>query len=350
MARISKETFGEVQGREVSRFTLASDGGLTARITDYGGILTAMHVPDRAGKTADVVLGFDTLASYLAGHPFFGALVGRYANRIANARFTLGGKSYPLNANQGPDFIHHLHGGKQGFDKRVWDAEAAETADGAMLRLRYLSPDMEEGYPGAMAVTATYTLTRDALDLEFTATTGKPTVINLTNHSYWNLAGHDSGGVLDHRLRLNADAYTPTDAADIPTGEIAPVAGTAYDFRQEKPVGRDAAQTTKKGGYDNNFVLNGKAGDLREAAVLSDPVSGRVMTVLTTEPAVQLYTAFKLGGLVGKGGVHYGPSAGLCLETQHFPDSPNRPQFPSVVLRPGETYSHRVVWRFSAHA
>jgi aldose 1-epimerase len=348
MARISRERFGEHQGREVSRFTLKSDGGLTARITDYGGILTEMHVPDRAGKTRDVVLGFDTLAAYLAGHPFFGALVGRYANRIANARFTLGGRAYPLNANQGPDFIHHLHGGKVGFDKRVWDAEAAETADGAQLRLTYLAADMEEGYPGALAVSATYTLGADALDLEFSATTSKPTVINLVNHSYWNLAGHDAGDVLGHRLRLAADAYTPTDAADIPTGEIAPVAGTPYDFREEKTVGRDAAQTAKKGGYDNNFVLNGKAGTLREAAVLADPVSGRVMTVLTTAPGVQLYTAFKLGGLTGKGGAQYGPSAGLCLETQHFPDSPNRPQFPSVVLRPGETYSHRLVWRFSS--
>lgn len=347
MGRVGRERFGEHQGRAVSRFTLVSDGGLTARITDYGGILTEMHVPDRDGRTRDVVLGFDTLAAYLAGHPFFGALVGRYANRIARARFTLDGRDYVLNANQGPDFVNHLHGGKVGFDKRVWDAEAAETAGGAQLRLAYASPDMEEGYPGSVAVSAVYTLTDDALALEFTATTDRPTVVNLTNHTYWNLGGHDSGSVLGHRLRLDADAYTVTDDADIPTGEIAPVAGTPYDFRQEKTVGRDAAETTKKGGYDHNFALNGTAGELREAAVLADPASGREMRLLTTEPGVQLYTAFKLGGITGKGGAHYGPSAGLCLETQHFPDSPNRPQFPSTVLRPGETYSHRVIWRFS---
>lgn len=350
MASIERERFGDAQGREVSRFTLRSDGGLTARITDYGGIITEMHVPGRTGRTADVVLGFDTLAAYLAGHPFFGALVGRYANRIAGGRFTLGGKTYVLNPNQGPAFANHLHGGKVGFDKRIWDAEAAKTKDGAVLRLRYLSADMEEGYPGALAVTATYTLSADALDLAFTATTSKTTVVNLTNHTYWNLAGHDAGDVLGHRLRLNADAYTVTDDADIPTGEVAPVAGTPYDFRKEKAVGRDAAKTAKKGGYDNNFVLNGKTGELREAAVLADPVSGREMTVLTTQPGVQLYTAFKLGGLTGKGGAKYGPSAGLCLETQHFPDSPNRPQFPSTVLRPGETYSHRMMWRFSIRA
>lgn len=347
MGRITREDFGEHQGRPVSRFTLEGDGGLLAKIIDYGGILTEMHVPDRRGETRDVVLGFDTLAPYLGRHPFFGALVGRYANRIAQARFTLDGRDYQLAANQGPDFVHHLHGGMAGFDKKVWDAEAAETADGPALRLRYVSPDGEEGYPGTLTVEAAYTLGADFLDLAFTATTDQPTVVNLVNHTYWNLAGHGSGSVLGHRLRLNADAYTPADAADIPTGEIAPVAGTPYDFRQEKTIGRDAAQTAKQGGYDNNFVLNGKIGNLREAAVLTDPGSGRTMEVLTTAPGVQVYTAFKLGGLAGKGGAHYGPSAGLCLETQHFPDSPNRPQFPSTVLRPGETYSHRLLWRFS---
>jgi len=349
MGRITREDFGEHQGRPVSRFTLKGDGGLLAKITDYGGILTEMHVPDRRGETRDVVLGFDTLASYLGRHPFFGALVGRYANRIAQARFTLDGRTYELAANQGPAFVHHLHGGAAGFDKRVWNADAAETADGPALKLRYVSPDGEEGYPGTLTVEAAYTLGADFLDLAFTATTDRPTVVNLVNHTYWNLAGHGSGDILGHRLRLNADAYTPADAADIPTGDIAPVAGTPYDFRQEKAIGRDAAKTAKQGGYDNNFVLNGKVGELREAAVLTDPGSGRTMRVLTTAPGVQVYSAFKLGDLAGKGGAHYGPSAGLCLETQHFPDSPNRPQFPSTVLRPGETYSHRLLWRFSHH-
>jgi len=350
MARITREPFGEHQGRAVSRFTLEGDGGLVARITDYGGILTEMHVPDRRGESRDVVLGFDTLAPYLGRHPYFGALVGRYANRIAGARFALDGRTYTLAANQGPDFVHHLHGGPAGFDKKVWEAEAAETADGPALKLRLVSPDGDEGYPGTLTIEAVYTLGGDVLDLAFSATTDRPTVVNLVNHTYWNLAGHDAGDILGHTLRLEADAYTPTDAADIPTGDIVPVAGTPYDFRQEKAIGRDAARTAKRGGYDSNFVLNGKAGELRGAAVLTDPASGRRMEVRTTAPGVQLYTAFKLDGLAGKGGARYRPSAGLCLETQHFPDSPNRPHFPSTVLRPGETYMHRLVWRFSTDA
>ncbi|MDX9862298.1 MAG: aldose epimerase family protein [Rhodospirillales bacterium] len=348
MGRITRETFGEHQGLPVSRFTLESDGGLTAKITDYGGILTEMHVPDRNGRTRDVVLGFDDLASYLGRHPFFGALVGRYANRIGHARFMLDGRPYRLAANQGPDFIHHLHGGTAGFDKKVWDVEAAETTEGPALRLRYVSPDGEEGYPGTLTVEAVYTLGADYLDLAFAATTDKATVINLVNHTYWNLAGHDSGSVLGHTLRLTADAYTPTDAANIPTGEIVPVAGTPYDFRTEKPVGRDMAQLAQTiGGYDVNFVLNGEAGRLRRAAILQDPVSGRTLELSTTAPGVQLYAGFKIAGLSGKGGATYGPCAGLCLETQHFPDSPNRPEFPSTVLRPGEIYGHRLRWRFS---
>jgi aldose 1-epimerase len=230
----------------------------------------------------------------------------------------------------------------------VWDAEAAQTADGPALRLRLVSPDGEEGYPGTLTVEAVYTLGADFLDLAFRATTDQPTVVNLVNHTYWNLAGHDSGDTLGHTLRLNADAYTPTDRANIPTGEIVPVAGTPYDFRAEKPVGRDMALLAATvGGYDMNFVLNGETGRLRHAATLCDPVSGRTLEVSTTAPGVQLYAGFKIGDLSGKGGVKYRPCAGLCLETQHFPDSPNQPRFPSAVLRPGETYSHRLCWKFS---
>ncbi|MBT3360828.1 MAG: galactose mutarotase [Rhodospirillales bacterium] len=351
MSGIEKTRFGELDGREVSLYTLTNSGGLVAKITDYGGILTEMHIPDAGGANADVVLGFDTLQPYLDKHPFFGALVGRYGNRISGARFELDGVEYRLAANQGPAFVNHLHGGTVGFDKKVWDAETRETADGPELILRYVSGDMEEGYPGALTVEAVYRLGEDnALELEFTATTDKPTVINLVNHSYWNLAGAGSGDILDHTMRLEADAYTPTDEADIPTGEVAAVAGTAYDFREAKAIARDVPILPEGvGGYDMNFVVNGKAGELRTAAVARDPSSGREMEVCTNAPGVQLYTAFKLdGSLSGKGGVKYGPSAGFCLETQHYPDSPNNPQFPSVVLRPGETYSHRTLYKFSA--
>lgn len=350
MATVSKEWFGETAGREVSLFTLTNAHGLTAKITDYGGILTEMHVPDRNGNPADVVLGFDALAPYLDKHPFFGALVGRYANRIGRARFVLDGETHQLVANQGPDFVHHLHGGTEGFDKKVWAAETEETPGKASLKLSYVSPDMEENYPGTLSVGAVYTLADDdTLTLEFTAETDKPTVVNLVNHSYWNLAGAGSGDILGHLLRLNADSYTPTDSASIPTGEIVPVDGTPYDFRAEKSVGRDMSLLTSKiGGYDMNFVLNGEAGTLREAAEVCDPASGRVMTVLTTAPGVQFYAGFKLdGSLTGKNGARYGACAGLCLETQHYPDSPNKPQFPSTLLSPGEVYSHDVVWKFS---
>ncbi|MCG8511342.1 MAG: galactose mutarotase [Rhodospirillales bacterium] len=350
MATVSKERFGETAGRDVSLFTLANANGLVARITDYGGILTEMHVPDRDGNAADIVLGFDSLAPYLDRHPFFGAIAGRYANRISRARFDLDGETYQLEANQGPDFVHHLHGGKQGFDKKVWDAETSESADGASLTLSYVSEDMEEGYPGALSVKAVYTLAEDnSLSLDFTAETDKATVVNLVNHSYWNLSGAGSGDILGHKLRLNADAYTPTDNASIPTGEIATVEGTPYDFREEKPVGRDMALLTSTiGGYDMNFALNGEAGTLRTAAEVFDPASGRVMEVLTTAPGVQFYAGFKMdGSLTGKNGAKYAACAGLCLETQHFPDSPNNPNFPSTVLRPGEVYSHRMVWTFS---
>lgn len=343
---ITSETFGTREGQDVSRFTLTNAAGWTARITDYGGILTELHVPDRDGELADVTLGFDALEPYLGKHPFFGALVGRYGNRIARARFTLDGNEVKLAANEPPN---HLHGGLKGFDKHVWKAEAGETDAGPSLTLSYLSADGEEGYPGALAVKAVYTLGADALALDFTATTDAPTVLNLTHHAYWNLAGHASGDVLGHTLRLDADATTPTGPGLIPTGEIAPVAGTPFDFRDEKPIGRDMALLASTlGGYDTNFVVNGHTGNLRPVAEAYDPASGRVMTLSTTEPGVQFYAGFKIAdGLPGKDGARYRPCSGFCLEPQKFPDSPNQPGFPSSVLRPGETYRHSIVWRFS---
>lgn len=343
---ITSEDFGTIEGRTVSRFTLTNDAGWIARITDYGGILTEVHVPDREGELADVTLGFDTLAGYLGPHPHFGGLIGRVGNRIAGARFTLDGKTYQLAANEAPN---HLHGGPGGFDKLVWDAEAAETDTGPALKLSHLSADGEEGYPGNLDVTAVYTLGADFLALDYTATTDAPTVVNLTHHAYWNLAGHAAGDVLGQTLRLDADATTPTGPGLIPTGEIAPVAGTPYDFRNEKTIGRDSALLASTiGGYDANFVVNGFTGELRPVAEACDPVSGRVLTQSTTEPGLQLYSGFKIkDGLQGKGGGRYGPCSGFCLEPQKFPDAPNRPEFPSCVLRPGETYRNSIVWRFS---
>ncbi len=348
MASIDKAAFGEAAGREVSLFTL-NNAGLTAKITDFGGILTEMRVPDRDGTAADVVLGFDNLERYLAGHPFFGALAGRYANRIAKGRFELDGETYQLATNEKPAEVNHLHGGIEGFDKKIWDAVARETDVGPQLALTYVSPDGEEGYPGTLFATAVYTLAADALELSFTAASDKTTVVNLVNHSYWNLAGAGSGDILDHRLKLHAGSYTPADRANIPSGEIAPVDGTPFDFREEKAIGRDMALLTAQiGGYDHNFVVDGEAGTLRPAAELFDPRSGRVMSVSTTAPGVQFYTAFKMdGSIVGKEDKTYAACAGLCLETQHFPDSPNRPEFPSTVLQPGETYRHQTVYRFS---
>jgi len=345
MGSIETRRFGEAGGRDVSLYTLTNANGVTARITDYGGILVGLDAPDRDGNLADVTLGFDDFASYLGRHPYFGALVGRFANRIGNARFELDGERYAVAANDGPN---HLHGGLAGFDKRIWNAETAESAEGARLTLRYVSAGGEEGYPGELSVSAVYTLADDnSLTLSFTAVTDKPTIVNLVNHAYWNLAGAGGGGIGDHRLKLFAERYTPMGPGNIPTGEIAEVAGTPYDFRDEKPIVRDEGALPD--GYDMNFAVDGAAGTLRPAAEVYEPESGRVLTVLTDAPGVQFYTAFKLdGSLTGKGGKAYGSRAGLCLETQTFPDSPNKPNFPSPVLRPGETYRHTLVWRFSA--
>jgi aldose 1-epimerase len=349
-AGVQKSDFGKTkEGEAVELYTLTNKNGVVAKITSYGGIVTELHVPDKNGQTGDVVLGFKDLDSYLGGHPFFGAIAGRYANRIAKGKFTLDGQEYTLPTNNGPN---HLHGGVKGFDKRVWQAEQTQSKDGPALRLRYTSKDGEEGYPGNLDVTVTYTLTDDnALHIDYEATTDKPTVVNLTNHSYFNLAGDNAGSIHDHWMMINADAYTPVDETSIPTGEIAKVEGTVFDFRKPHTIGERIEQTPgKPKGYDHNYVLNRKAGDkgLGLAARVKEPTSGRVMEVWTTEPGVQFYTGNYLDGkLTGKQGRPYEFRNGFCLETQHFPDSPNRPNFPSTVLRPGQTYKTSTAYKFS---
>jgi aldose 1-epimerase len=347
---IQKEDFGKTNdGQAVDRYTLTNKNGMVAKIMTYGAIVTEVHVPDRAGRDADVVLGFDNLKQYLDGHPYFGAIAGRYANRIAKGKFTLDGKEYHLAINNPPN---SLHGGTVGFDKHVWKAQPSETADGPSLMLTYVSPDMEEGFPGTLTTHVTYTLTNDnALKIDYKATTDKDTILNLTNHSYWNLHGSGSGkDILDHVVQLNADKYTPVDDTLIPTGEIKSVKGTPYDFTSPKPIGRDIAQTPgNPNGYDNNFVVNGAPGQMRKAATVNDPDTGRTMEVWTTQPGVQLYTGnFLDGTLTGIGGKPYVKHYALCLETQHFPDSINQPKFPSVVLKPGQTFTSSTIYKFSA--
>jgi aldose 1-epimerase len=334
-------------GRRVDRWTLTSAAGVSVEILTYGGIVAAVHAPDRDGRPANVVLGLPDLDAYRTRNRFFGTITGRYANRIAGGRFSLDGTTYELARNNG---ANALHGGLQGFDKRLW---AAEPAGDHAVQLRYVSADGEEGYPGRLAVSVTYALSDDgALRIDYRATTDRPTVLNLTNHSYFNLAGEASGDILDHLLEIAADAYLPTDAGGIPTGEIAPVAGTPFDFREPTPIGARITeahpQLVQVCGYDHCFVLREAApGALAEVARVVAPTSGRTLTVRSTEPGVQLYTGNHLdGSLVGRGGRTYRQSAGFCLETQHFPDSPNRPEFPSTVLRPGETFHSTTIFHF----
>jgi aldose 1-epimerase len=344
---IEQTSFGSTKdGEAVQLFTLKNKKGAVAKITNYGGIVTELHVPDKNGKMGDVVLGFKDLDGYLAGHPYFGALIGRYGNRIANGKFTLDGKEYTLAVNNPPNA---LHGGIKGFDKVVW---TAEPMGGNKLKLNYVSKDGEEGYPGTLNATVVYTLTDDdELKLDYTATTDKPTVVNLTNHSYFNLAGENAGTIHDHWIMINADRYTPVDATLIPTGELAKVEGTPFDFRKPHAIGERIEQTGGKPvGYDHNFVLNRPDGDKRSmlAARVKEPTSGRVMEVWTTEPGVQFYTGnFLDEKQIGKQGRPYAFRNGLCLETQHFPDSPNKPKFPSTVLRPGETYKTSTIYKFT---
>lgn len=347
---LDRKPYGALpDGTPVERFTL-SNGSLTAEVISYGAILASLRVPDRAGATANVVLGYASLEDYLADDASFGATVGRYANRIAGGSFAIDGTTYRLPINNGPNSIH---GGIKGFSKRVWRAGGAVEADGPTVTLRYVSADGEEGYPGELWVEVRYTLTADAIRIDYAATTTKPTVLNLTNHSYFNLAGEGAGSIEGHEVMIAADAFTPARADSIPTGEIRSVTGTPFDFRESRPIGARIRASDEQillgRGYDHNFVLrDNPEGKARLAVRVREPASGRVMEVLTREPGVQLYTGNFLNGRHrGTGGRAYRQTDGFCLETQHFPNSPNEPSFPSTVLRPGETFRSRTEYRFS---
>jgi aldose 1-epimerase len=323
---------------------------MEVRVMTYGGTIVSLRVPNRNGHLDDVVLGYETLDGYLAQSPYFGAIVGRYGNRIGRAKFSLDGKEYSLAKNNGPN---SLHGGIKGFDKVVWHAQSFEKKDGVGLILKYRSRDGEEGFPGTLDVTVTYMLDdKNELTIQYQATTDKPTVVNLTNHSYFNLAGEGSGDILRHELRLNADHFTPVDITLIPTGEISTVKGTPLDLTHATLIGSRIDQKDRQlafgGGYDHNFVINRHGEGLALAAQVSEPMSGRVMEVYTTEPAVQFYSSNGLdGSITGKHGHVYKRRSALCLETQHYPDSPNQPGFPSTILRPGQTYRSTTSYRFS---
>jgi aldose 1-epimerase len=353
---VDRRDFGVTpEGDSVDLYTLTNGGGVTMEVTNYGGIITSLRVPGRAGIREDVVLGFDSLSaytsdSYRAANPYFGALVGRYANRIAGGTFAIDGRTYTLETNNGPN---HLHGGEEGFDRVVWDAESFREGDRVGVVLRHTSPDGHGGYPGRLDVRVTYTLTPDdALAIDYHATTTKATPVNLTQHSYFNLDGDGDGPILDHELTIDADRFTPVDSTLIPTGELRPVAGTPFDFREPTPIGAridaDNRQLEYGGGYDHNFVLADRPSDtLRLAARLYEPDTGRLLTVRTTEPGVQFYSGNFLDGSFAGDGEAYDRREGLALETQHFPNSPNEPDFPSTILRPGEEYTTRTVYEFS---
>jgi aldose 1-epimerase len=346
---VTRTAFGRTtDGQDVTAFALTNARGVEIRLIDYGATVVSLRVPDRQGRFDDVVLGYDTLDGYLTASPFFGAIVGRYGNRIAQSRFVLDGKAYTLAANDGP---HHLHGGRKGFDKVMWKGEVLEPRDGVGVAFTYTSRDGEEGYPGTLETRVTYTLTdRNELVLEYSATTDRATPVNLTHHSYFNLAGEGNGDVLGHLLTIHADRYLPVDGTRIPTGVLAPVAGTPFDFRNPVAMGAridQAHEQLKNGpGYDHTFVL-GEGKTLRHAARVVEPRSGRTLDVHTTEPGLQLYSGnFLDGTIVGKSGRPYVRRSGFCLETQHFPDSPNQPAFPSTVLRPGAEYRTKTVYTF----
>ena len=347
--QITSEPFGtKKDGTPVTLYTLRNNQGAEARIINYGGTVLSLKVPDRHGKFDDVVLGFDTLPEYEKSSPYFGCLIGRYGNRIANGKFTLDGRTYTLATNNGPNA---LHGGLKGFDKVVWAAEPYTSKLGPAVKLHYVSKDGEEGYPGNLSVTAIYTLTHEnELRVDLSATTDRDTVLNLTHHSYFNLAG--KGDVLDHDVLINADAFTPVNEFLIPTGEIASVRETPLDFTTPTTIGARINSTNEQiqlgKGYDHNFVVNKKPGELAWVARVSEPTSGRVMEVFSTEPGVQFYTGNFLDGTVtGKAGWVYQQRNGFCFEPQHFPDSPNQPKFPSSVLKPGEVYTNTIIYRFA---
>jgi aldose 1-epimerase len=349
---ITKAPFGKTSdGVPVEIFTLCNRNGCEARIMTYGGIVQSLTMPDRNGKLADIVLGYDTVDAYIAKTPYFGALIGRYGNRIGGAKFTLEGKTYKLVANNGPN---SLHGGVKGFDKVVWTAAKADIGpQGPRLELNYLSKDGEEGFPGNLNVTAVYTLTDDnELDVRFSATTDKPTVCSLTHHSYFNLRGQGNGDVLGHVLYLNAKEVTAVNSQLIPTDKIEPVDGTPFDFRKPTAIGahiNDPNTELQYGpGYDHNWIIDKPLGKLGLVARVYEPTSGRFMEVWSTEPGTQFYTGNSLDGMKGKGGAVYSSRTGFCIEPQHYPDSPNHPNFPSTELKPGQTYTNIIVYKFSA--
>jgi aldose 1-epimerase len=358
---VTRAPFGKLKdGSAVEIFTLTNGKGMEVRAITYGGIIQSLKVPDKAGRSGDVVLGFDSIDGYQTDHPFFGAIIGRYGNRIGKAQFTLDGQTYKLAANNGPN---HLHGGVKGFDKVLWAGEIVESERGPAVAFSRTSPDGEEGYPGNLKVRVTYTLTdKNELIVDYEATTDKATPVNLTQHSYFNLAGEGSGTVLDHELMIFADRFTPVDDTLIPTGELAPVEGTPFDFRRlagrgasRSPgrigarINQDHPQLKNGKGYDHNWVLNRQGSGLQLAARVREPQSGRMLTITTMEPGLQFYAGNFLDGTIkGKQGHVYGHRTGFCLETQHFPDSPNQPSFPSTILQPGRQYRTSTVFTFSA--
>ncbi len=349
---VTTKPFGTTKkGQTVELYTLTNATGASVDIMTLGGTITSIKVPDRKGHLGEVVLGFDNLHDYEEKSPFFGCITGRYANRIAKGRFTLDGSSHMLATNNGPN---HLHGGKVGFDKMVWQAKPLRNNSSVGLELTHTSPDGDEGYPGALFAKVTYTWdSHNELTVQYEATTTKPTVLNLTNHSYFNLADAGASPVLNHQLTLHAGAFTPTDATAIPTGEIRQVAGTPFDFTAPHTLGERINandQQIKYGlGYDHNFIVDGRPGHVRPCASVYEPTTGRVLTIETDQPAVQLYTGNFLDGIKGRNGATYSKRHAVCLETQHYPDSPNQPAFPSTVLRPGETFESTTTMRFSTH-
>ena len=353
-ASITKKAFGSTPYGPADLYTLTNSQGMEVQITNYGGIITTIKTPDRSGEMADVTLGFDSLIPYLGKHPYFGAIIGRYGNRIAKGKFSLDGEEFTLAQNNGEN---HLHGGVKGFDKVLWQAQEVNKEGAVGLQLTYQSKDGEEGYPGNLEVTVHYFLTNDnAIEMEYQATTDKKTICNLTNHAYFNLAGAGNGNILQHELMINADRFTVIGQSLIPTGELRPVADTPFDFRTPTPIGarinQEENEQIKFGlGYDHNFVINRSADDLERIAMVYEPTSGRVLEILSTEPGVQFYSGnFLDGSVVGKEGKAYQYRYGFCLETQHFPDSPNQDQFPSVELLPGEVYSSKTTYKFSVRA
>ncbi|MCB1492555.1 MAG: galactose mutarotase [Rhodobiaceae bacterium] len=341
----ARDHYGTIGQLPVEAVTIKNTRGLTARVISYGARLVEFWAPDRDGHFADLVLGWDTLGDYVANRGCFGATCGRFANRIAGGRFSLDGRDFQITTNEGGNA---LHGGPQGFDKCVWEIKAS---DDDVVVFALTSADGDMGFPGKLHAEVAYRITEDdTLEIAFSAETDAPTVVNIVNHAYWNMAGHDSGDTLGQMLKINARSYLPVDAGKIPTGEVAPVAGTPFDFREAKPIGRDIADTPL-GYYDNNFCLDGERGTLREALVMSDPASGRRMTLATTEAGVQVYTAGHLDGSQrGKGGAPYPKAAGVAIETQTWPDAPNWPDFPSARLDPGQSYDHRMAFRFTTDA